>query len=90
MYISCILPELPTDDKIILEELLTMPAEIWSTKLKRAISLLEDVVAWYPKNMPLEERHLVRKLDILVLTYACLSFFTKYLDVSALSKIFPS
>lgn len=35
--------------------------------------------------MSAEERHLVFKLDCLILIYACLSFFTKYLDVSALS-----
>ena len=49
------------------------------------ITRFEEVVGWYPKGMPQEERLLVRKIDILVLSYACLSFFTKYLDVSALS-----
>lgn len=44
-----------------------------------------EFIRWYPKGMPAEERHLVFKLDCLILIYACLSFFTKYLDVSALS-----
>jgi hypothetical protein len=47
---------------------------------------LEEVPRWYPKDMLKEERVLVRKIDLLVLTYGCLSFFTKYLDVTALSK----
>lgn len=50
---------------------------------------LEEVVQWYPKGMPVEERNLVRKLDLLVLSYACLSFFAKYLDVSALCMCIP-
>jgi ACS family pantothenate transporter-like MFS transporter len=43
-------------------------------------------VRWYPKDMPIEEQRLVSKIDFLVLVYACLAFFTKYLDISALSK----
>ncbi len=50
------------------------------------LSRFEEIVGWYPKGMSREERDLVRKIDLLVLVYACLAFFTKYLDVSALSK----
>lgn len=49
------------------------------------VSRLESATRWFPVSMPLVERKLVRKLDLLVLPYACLSFFVKYLDVSALS-----
>jgi ACS family pantothenate transporter-like MFS transporter len=49
------------------------------------LSRLVEVIRWYPKDMPANERRLVHKIDLLVLSYACLSFFTKYLDVSALS-----
>lgn len=49
------------------------------------VSRIESATRWFPASMPLVERQLVRKLDWLVLPYACLSFFVKYLDVSALS-----
>jgi hypothetical protein len=49
-------------------------------------SRFAEIIKWNPKGMPLEERRLVQKIGLLVLVYACLAFFTKYLDVSALSK----
>ncbi|KAJ5603682.1 hypothetical protein N7537_006638 [Penicillium hordei] len=54
------------------------------------ISRLESATRWFPVSMPLAERKLVRKLDWLVLPYACLSFFVKYLDVSALTNAYVS
>lgn len=45
-----------------------------------------DAVHWYPKGITTEEKILIFKIDLLVLVYACLAFFTKYLDISALSK----
>ncbi|KAK9471852.1 major facilitator superfamily domain-containing protein [Dipodascopsis tothii] len=54
------------------------------------VKRFDEVVGWYPKEMPMEERNLVRKIDSLVLTYACLAFFTKYLDVSALTNAYVS
>ncbi|CAK7231195.1 hypothetical protein SCUCBS95973_007829 [Sporothrix curviconia] len=51
---------------------------------------LEKATGWYPKGISKEERVLVRKLDALVLSYACLSFFAKYLDVSALTNAYVS
>lgn len=45
---------------------------------------------WYPATMSMEERNLVRKIDALVLGYCCLAFFTKYLDVSALTNAYVS
>jgi ACS family pantothenate transporter-like MFS transporter len=51
-------------------------------------SRFSAIIGWYPKEMSNKERRLVRKIDFLVLGYACLAFFTKYLDVSALSKPF--
>lgn len=53
------------------------------------IARLEEATRWFPAGMSREERSLVRKLDLLVLPYACLSFFVKYLDVSALSTLYP-
>lgn len=49
-------------------------------------SRLGDVVRWYPTGATREEKKLIFKIDLLVLVYACLAFFTKYLDVTALSK----
>ncbi|KAF7523862.1 hypothetical protein PCG10_006392 [Penicillium crustosum] len=54
------------------------------------VSRLESATRWFPVSMPLVERKLVRKLDLLVLPYACLSFFVKYLDVSALTNAYVS
>lgn len=51
------------------------------------VARLEEATRWFPAGMSREERSLVRKLDLLVLPYACLSFFVKYLDVSALSML---
>ncbi|CAG9982734.1 unnamed protein product [Clonostachys byssicola] len=53
-------------------------------------SRFAEIIKWYPKGMPLEERRLVQKIDLLVLVYACLAFFTKYLDVSALNNAYVS
>lgn len=49
-----------------------------------------EFVRWYPRGMSAEERRLIFKVDWLVLAFACLSFFTKYLDVSALSTSEPN
>jgi hypothetical protein len=54
--------------------------------MPRFFSRLGEVVRWYPADMSREERTLLSKIDGLVLCYACLAFFTKYLDVSALSE----
>ncbi|KAL4886172.1 major facilitator superfamily domain-containing protein [Aspergillus karnatakaensis] len=54
------------------------------------LSRLEVALRWFPAEMPQVERRLVRKLDMLVLPYACLSFFVKYLDVSALTNAYVS
>ncbi|KZF20374.1 pantothenate transporter [Xylona heveae TC161] len=54
------------------------------------VSWVANVTRWYPRDMPRDERRLVFKLDWMVLAYACLAFFTKYLDVSALSNAYVS
>ncbi|OJJ79469.1 uncharacterized protein ASPGLDRAFT_1506552 [Aspergillus glaucus CBS 516.65] len=45
---------------------------------------------WYPKDMSHVEKKLVLKLDILILTFGCLSFFTKYLDQQAITNAYVS
>ncbi|KAJ5739723.1 hypothetical protein N7533_012507 [Penicillium manginii] len=54
------------------------------------ISKLEKATRWLPEGISTEERSLVHKLDLLILPYACLSFFVKYLDVSALTNAYVS
>ncbi|KAL4903327.1 hypothetical protein BDW74DRAFT_168891 [Aspergillus multicolor] len=58
--------------------------------MAKFLSRLEEALRWFPKGMSREERQLVRRLDLLVLPYACLSFFVKYLDVSALTNAYVS
>ncbi|KAK9483977.1 major facilitator superfamily domain-containing protein [Lipomyces starkeyi] len=60
------------------------------TPLKRFFAWLDVVSGWYPADMSMEERNLVRKIDAMVLGYCCLAFFTKYLDISALNYAYVS
>ncbi|KAJ5510740.1 hypothetical protein LT330_005567 [Penicillium expansum] len=45
---------------------------------------------WYPKDMSHPEKKLVLKLDIMILIFGCLSFFTKYLDQQAITNAYVS
>lgn len=54
--------------------------------MKTLLIRLGDAIHWYPKGISSEEKVLIFKIDCLVLVYACLSFFAKYLDITALSK----
>jgi hypothetical protein len=56
--------------------------------MKNFLIRIGDAVHWYPKGITTEEKVLIFKIDLLVLVYACLAFFTKYLDISALSKCY--
>ncbi|KAK9448415.1 major facilitator superfamily domain-containing protein [Limtongia smithiae] len=47
-----------------------------------------EKIDWYPKEMSKEERHLVFKIDWLVLSFSCIAFFTKNLDVSAITNAY--
>lgn len=47
-------------------------------------------VKWYPRNMPHLEKKLILKLDLLILVFGCLSFFTKYLDQQAITNAYVS
>ncbi|KAH7130537.1 pantothenate transporter liz1 [Dendryphion nanum] len=44
----------------------------------------------YPRGMPSEEKLLVLKLDLCILIFGCLSFFTKYLDQASLTNAYVS
>jgi hypothetical protein len=41
---------------------------------------------WYAKDDTLEERKLIVKLDLLIVPYAVVSYWIKYIDQSNLSK----
>jgi ACS family pantothenate transporter-like MFS transporter len=45
-------------------------------------------VGWYPADMPSSEKLLVLKLDLSILVFGCLSFFTKYLDQQSLTNAY--
>ena len=45
-------------------------------------------IHWYPRQMPAAEKSLVLKLDLMILIYGCLCFFTKYLSQASLTNAF--
>ncbi|EKG13048.1 Major facilitator superfamily [Macrophomina phaseolina MS6] len=47
-------------------------------------------IHWYPKNMPSLEKKLVLRLDLSILIFGCLSFFTKYLDQQSITNAYVS
>ncbi|KAM5356726.1 hypothetical protein ACJ41O_003372 [Fusarium nematophilum] len=47
-------------------------------------------VGWYSSEMPSSEKLVVLKLDLSILIFGCLSFFTKYLDQQSLTNAFVS
>ncbi|KAF4466325.1 pantothenate transporter [Fusarium albosuccineum] len=51
---------------------------------------LMTFVGWYPSDLPSAEKKLVLKLDLSILIFGCLSFFTKYLDQQSLTNAYVS
>ncbi|OJD40825.1 major facilitator superfamily transporter [Diplodia corticola] len=47
-------------------------------------------IHWYSKAMPSLEKRLVLKLDLMILIFGCLSFFTKYLDQQSITNAYVS
>ena len=45
-------------------------------------------LGWYPTNMPSKEKNLILKLDLSILIFGCLSFFTKYLDQQSITNAY--
>ncbi|KAL1640896.1 hypothetical protein SLS58_006512 [Diplodia intermedia] len=45
---------------------------------------------WHEPGTSKEEKWLIRKLDIFILTYSCLTFFIKYLDQTNISNAYVS
>jgi ACS family pantothenate transporter-like MFS transporter len=55
---------------------------------KRVWIRFMTLVHWYPKDMPYEEKSLTLKLDLSILIFGCLSFFTKYLDQQSITNAY--
>ncbi|KAI5366569.1 putative major facilitator superfamily, MFS transporter superfamily [Septoria linicola] len=47
-------------------------------------------LGWYPNGMPSKEKNLILKLDLSILIFGCLSFFTKYLDQQSITNAYVS
>lgn len=45
-------------------------------------------LGWYPNAMPSKEKNLILKLDLSILIFGCLSFFTKYLDQQSITNAY--
>lgn len=45
-------------------------------------------LGWYPSTMPSKEKNLILKLDLSILIFGCLSFFTKYLDQQSITNAY--
>ncbi|KAF2085148.1 MFS general substrate transporter [Saccharata proteae CBS 121410] len=54
------------------------------------LGVFKEVFNWYPSEYSKEERRLLFKLDLSILIFACLCFFTKYLDQSNISNAYTS
>ena len=71
--------------EIISEEQLDIAS---STAKENAWIRLMTYLGWYPQTMPTEEKSLVLKLDLSILVFGCLSFFTKYLDQASITNAY--
>ncbi|EKG18412.1 Methyltransferase type 11 [Macrophomina phaseolina MS6] len=49
-----------------------------------------SILHWHEPGTSKEEKWLIRKLDIFILTYSCLCFFIKYLDQTNISNAYVS
>lgn len=49
-----------------------------------------DFFIWHPKGLPASEKKLLFKIDLFILTYGCLAYFTKWLDQANLSNAYVS
>jgi ACS family pantothenate transporter-like MFS transporter len=78
--ISVSRPELSHNDAHVSNQKASKPTEVWI----RFMTFLR----WYPKDMPHEEKSLTLKLDLSILIFGCLSFFTKYLDQQSITNAY--
>ncbi|KAF3385753.1 putative transporter SEO1 [Talaromyces pinophilus] len=87
--------ESKVDDYNVVEEAADSPVSLSNPDVEQEgrdgpwISFL-TWLKWYPKEMPHLEKKLILKLDLLILVFGCLSFFTKYLDQQAITNAYVS
>lgn len=62
----------------------------WSNKSPRTNERKKDFFFWNPPGRSDYEKRLVFKLDCIILSYCCLSFFVKYLDQSNVNNAYVS
>ena len=65
-------------------------ALFWSKKSPRAKEKRQKFFFWNPPGRSAYEKNLVFKLDCIILSYCCLSFFVKYLDQSNVNNAYVS
>lgn len=73
-------PELSHNDADVSSTKASKPTKLWI----RFMTFLH----WYPRDMPHEEKTLTLKLDLSILIFGCLSFFTKYLDQQSITNAY--
>lgn len=49
-----------------------------------------ELFIWHPKGLSTGEKKLLFKIDLFILTYGCLAYFTKWLDQANLSNAYVS
>ena len=67
-----------------------MPGIVKLLSKNRTGRVFIDIFDWYPSHLPKAERRLLRKLDLSILVFACLSFFCKFLDQSNITNAYVS
>lgn len=65
-------------------------ALFWSKKSPRTKEKRQKFFFWNPPGRSAYEKNLVFKLDCIILSYCCLSFFVKYLDQSNVNNAYVS
>lgn len=63
---------------------------IKDARKNKIVDVIVDVFDWYPAHYSQKETKLLRKLDINILIFACLSFFCKYLDQTNITNAYVS
>ncbi|KXJ87582.1 major facilitator superfamily transporter [Microdochium bolleyi] len=63
-----------------------------SRQLKRTKvgTVVVSVFDWYPEHYPIEERKLLRKLDLAILVFGCISFFCRFLGQNNITNAYVS
>lgn len=58
----------------------------WTSKSPKSSKIDAPFYLWNPKELSKEEKKVYVKVDCIILTYVCLSFFVRYLDYANVSN----